>query len=220
MKTPRITMVLAAGSALALGACAVAPTAPSVTVLPGSQKSTEQFRADSATCKAQAKALLSNDAQAANNQALTNAAIGTVVGAAAGALLGQGSYNPSAVAGWGAGTGLLIGSTVGGSNSQTTSYSMQQRFDAAYVQCMYQFGHQVPGQYSNQRQAPAVTYSGYPPRNYPPPNSRPQSYPPPNYPPPNSRPPSYPPPNYPPPNYPPPANPDPNYHPLNYPPPN
>jgi uncharacterized protein YcfJ len=213
MKTPHNTMLLAAGAALILGACAVAPTAPSVTVLPGSQKSTEQFRADSMACKEQAQALLSNDAQAANNQALANAAVGTVVGAAAGALLGQGSYNPGAVAGWGAGTGLLIGSTVGGSNSQVASYTMQQRFDAAYVQCMYQRGHQVPGQVGSPRPVQS------------PPSSRGPSYPPPNYPPPSTRPPSYPPPNsrppsYPPPDYPPPADPAPNYHPLNYPPPN
>lgn len=205
-------MVLLAGAALALGACAVTPTAPSVTVLPGSQKSTEQFRADSGICKEQAQALVSNDAQAANNQAITNAAVGTVVGAAAGALLGQGSYNPSAMAGWGTGTGLVIGSTVGGSNSQVASYSMQQRYDAAYVQCMYQRGHQVPGPVSYQRPAPApATVPGYPPPNYPPPNARPPGYPPPNYPPPN-----YPPPNQPPP----PGYPAPDYHPLNYPPPN
>lgn len=200
MKTPRIPLILAAGAALALGGCAVAPTAPSVMVLPGSQKNAEQFRSDSAACQEQARALLSNDVQAANNQAVTNAALGTVIGAAAGALLGQGSYNPSAAAGWGAGTGLLIGSTVAGGNSQAASYSMQQRFDIAFVQCMYQRGHQVPGQVSYKR--PAITA---PPPNYPPPN-----YPPPNYPPPN----------YPPPNYPPPDQPPPSYHPLNYPPPN
>ena len=177
-------MVLAAGAALALGACAVTPTTPSVMVLPGTQKSAEQFRADSAACQEQARALLSNDAQAANNQAVANAAVGTLIGAAAGALLGQGSYNPSAVAGWGAGAGLLIGSTVGGSNSQVASYSMQQRFDAVYVQCMYPRGHQVPGQVSYRRFAPA-TVPGYPPPNYPPPNYPPPNYPPPPYPPPN-----------------------------------
>lgn len=189
MKTSPITMVLAAGAALALGACAVAPTAPTVTVLPGSQKSAEQFRADSAICQQQAQDLLANDAQAANNQAVANAAIGTLVGAAVGALLGQGSYDPSAAAGWGAGAGLLIGSSAGASNSQVASYTLQQRFDTIYVQCMYSRGHQVPGRFTYQRYAP-TTAPGYQP-----PSSRPPSYPPPNYPPPN-----YPPPNYPPPN--------------------
>jgi len=210
MKTPRIRMILAAGTALALGGCAVAPTTPSVMVLPGTQKSTEQFRADSAACQEQARALLANDAQTANNRAMTNAAVGTVVGAAAGALLGQGSYNPSAVAGWGAGAGLLIGSTVGDNNSQVASYTMQQRFDVVYVQCMYQRGHQVPGQFSYKRTAVTAPPPSYPPPNYPPPNYPPPNYPPPNYPPPNSPAPSYPPPDYPPPSY----------HPLNYPPSN
>lgn len=178
-------MILAASAALALGGCAVAPTAPSVMVLPGTQKSTEQFRADSAACQEQARALLSNDAQAANNQAVTNAALGTVIGAAAGALLGQGSYNPSAAAGWGAGTGLLIGSTVAGGTSQAASYSMQRRFDIAYVQCMYQSGHQVPGQVSYTRPALTAPPPNYPPPNQPPPNYHPLNYPPANYPPPN-----------------------------------
>lgn len=197
-------MILAAGLALALGGCAVAPTAPSVMVLPGSQKSPEQFQSDANACQQQAQALLANDAQAANNQAVTSAAVGTVIGAAAGALMGQGSHNPSAAAGWGAGTGLLIGSTVGGGNSQAASYSLQQRFDIAYMQCMYQRGNQVPGQISYRRLAPVQPYASQPPQSYPPPN-----YPPPNYPPPNQPPPNYPPasqplPAYPPPNYPPP----------------
>lgn len=194
MKIPSVPMIVAAGLALALGGCATAPTAPSVMVLPGFQKSPDQFQADANFCQQQAQALLANDAQAANNQAVTNAAISTVVGAVAGALIGQGSYNPSAAAGWGAGTGLLIGSTVGGGNSQVASYSLQQRFDIAYMQCMYQHGNQVPGQASYRRQAVVIPAPNHPPPNYPPPN-----YPPPNQPPLNYPPPTYPPPNYPPP---------------------
>jgi hypothetical protein len=205
MKKPHSSMILAAGLALALGGCAVTPNAPSVMVLPGSQKGADQFQVDAAVCQQQAQALLANDAQAANNQAVTSAAIGTVVGAAAGALIGQGSYNPSAAAGWGAGTGLLIGSTVGGGNSQVSSYSLQQRFDIAYMQCMYLRGNQVPGQVSYRRQTPTQPYANQPPPNYPPPNQPPPYYPPPNQTPPNYPPasqslPSYPPPNYPPPN--------------------
>ncbi len=189
MRTSLIPAILIAAVALVLSACAVAPTAPSVMVLPGSQKTASQFQADSDACQQQAQALFANEAQAANNQAGTNVVVGTVIGAAAGALLGQGSYNPSAVAGWGAGAGLLIGSTAAGGSSQYASYSMQQRFDIAYMQCMYLRGNQVPGQVTYRRQAMV------PPPNYPPPN-----YPPPNYPPPNYPPPNYPPPNYPPPN--------------------
>lgn len=174
-----MTMVLTTLIALALGGCAVAPTAPKVTVLPGSRKSPEQFRADSTACQQQVQAMLANDAQVANNQTVANAAVGTLIGAAAGALLGQGSRNPSAVAGWGAGTGLLLGSAAGSGSSQAASYAIQQRFDAIYVQCMYRCGHQVPAMISYRRSMPA-TVPDYPPPNYPP-----QSYPPPTYPPPD-----------------------------------
>lgn len=193
-------MILGAGLVLVLGGCAVTPNAPSVMVLPGSQKNAGQFYADAAACQQQAQALFANDAQTANNQAVTSAAVGAVVGAAAGALLGQGSHNPSAAAGWGAGTGLLIGSSVGGTNSQVSSYSLQQRFDIAYMQCMYLRGNQVPGQISYRRQAPSQPCANQPLPNYPPPNQPPPNYPPPNQPPPNYPPasqslPSYPPPN-------------------------
>lgn len=208
-------MILAAGVALALVGCAVAPTAPSVMVLPGYQKTPSQFQADVADCKQQAQDFLAKDVQAANNQAVANAAIGTVVGAAAGALIGQGSYDPGAMAGWGAGAGLLIGSTVGGGNLQASSYSLQQRFDIAYMQCMYQRGHQVPGQVSYRPLAPARPYANQPLPNYPPPNYPPPSYPPPNYPPPNQPPPNYPPANQSLPDYPPPSYPPPNYPPPN-----
>jgi uncharacterized protein YcfJ len=215
MKTSRISMILTAGLTLALGGCATTPTAPNVMVLPGSQKSADQFQADANFCQQQAQGLLANDAQAANNQAVANAAIGTVIGAVAGALIGQGSYNPSAAAGWGAGTGLLIGSTVGGGNSQATSYSLQQRFDIAYMQCMYQRGNQVPGQVAYRRQAVIMPAPNQPPPNYPPPNQPRSNAPSPNYPPQN-----YPPPNQPPSNYPSGSQPPPSYPPPNYPPPN
>ncbi len=112
--------------------------------------------------------MLTNDAQVASNQTVANAAVGTLIGAAAGVLLGQGSHNPGAVAGWGAGTGLLLGSAVGSRNSQAASYGMQQRFDAIYVQCMYRRSHQVPAMISYWRSAP-VTVPHYPPPNHPPP---------------------------------------------------
>ena len=183
MKTSCTPVILIAGVALVLGGCAAAPTAPSVMVLPGSHKTADQFQADANACQQQAQALLANDAQAVNNQAATSVVVGTVIGAAAGALLGQGSYNPSAAAGWGAGTGMLIGSTVAGGNSQFASHSLQQRFDIAYMQCMYLRGNQVPGQVSYRRQAVVSPSANQPPPNYPPPNYPPPNYPPPNYPP-------------------------------------
>lgn len=166
------------GAVLALGGCAVVPTAPSVMVLPGTQKTAAEFQADSAVCQQQAQAMVAPAAQAANDQAVASAAIGTAVGAAAGALLGGGYHSHNSAAA-GAATGLMFGSAVGGSQSQFSSYSLQQRYDIAYMQCMYLRGHQVPGQASYRRRAPAAPPPGLPPPIYSPP-----SYPPPNTPPP------------------------------------
>jgi uncharacterized protein YcfJ len=162
------TRVLGFAAALVLGGCAVAPTTPSVLVLPGSQKAPAQFQADAAACRDQAYALVAPQVDAANNQAAASAVIGTAIGAGIGALFGSGGgyyYNNNAAVAWGAGTGLLFGSAVGSGNAQASSYSLQQRFDIAYMQCMYQVGNQIPGQASyvrRQRVAPAV----------PPPNQR------------------------------------------------
>ena len=177
MKYPLTFNLLAVAAALVLGGCAIAPTKPSVLVLPGTQKSPPEFQADSAACQQQAQAMLAPEVQAINNQAATSAAVGTVIGAATGALFGYG--NGSAVA-WGAGTGLAVGSAVGGGNSQNSSYGLQRRFDIAYLQCMYAHGNQVPGQASYRRQVPITPQASRPP---PPPPAQP-NYPPPNTPPP------------------------------------
>lgn len=180
---PLQPLLLALGAALALGGCAVAPTAPTVMVLPGTQKTADQFHADGAMCQQQAQAMFAPATQAANDQAVASAAIGTVVGAAAGALLGGGYYSNSSIAA-GAATGLMFGSAVGGSQSQYSTYGLQRRFDIAYVQCMYLRGHQVPGQASYRRQAPVAPAPNRPPPIYSPPGNGSPSYPPPNTPPP------------------------------------
>ena len=208
MTTNRRPTILALASALALGGCAIAPTAPTVMVLPGTQKNPAQFQADYQTCQLEAQARLAPAAEAANNVAASNVVIGTVLGAAVGALLGQGAYNPGAVAAWGAGTGLLMGSSAAGGTSQGSTYSLQVGYNHAFMQCMYQRGHQVPGQVAYPRQgafAPQPPPPAYGAPAYPPPN-----YPAPNYPPPNTAPPVVPPPRntapgYPPPNTPPPS---------------
>jgi uncharacterized protein YcfJ len=176
---------------VALGGCAVSPTSPSVMVLPGPLKSQAQFQADNSACQQQAHAQVAPGVEAANNQAAANAVIGTAIGAAVGALVGYGGYGgygnyANQAAAWGAGTGLVYGGAVGGSNSQAANYGLQQRYDAAFAQCMYVRGNQVPGQVSHRRVAPAVPPPppGYMPPNYPPRNALPPDVPPPNTPPP------------------------------------
>lgn len=174
-----------------LSGCAVTPAGPSVMVLPGSHKSPAQFQVDSGACQQQAQAQVAPGVEAANNQAAANAVIGTAIGAAVGALVGYGGYGgygnyAGQAAAWGAGTGLVYGGAVGGSYSQAANYGLQQRYDAAFAQCMYLRGNQVPGQASYRRAAPAVPPPppGYVPPNVPPRNTLPPNVPPPNTPPP------------------------------------
>jgi predicted nucleic acid-binding Zn ribbon protein len=173
--------------AAVLGGCAVTPTAPTVLVLPGVQKSMPQFQADSTNCQQQALAFVAPQAEAANNQAATSAVVGTAIGAAVGALLGSGYYYNGSSAAWGAGTGLLVGSSIGAGQSQASSYSLQQRYDIAFVQCMYQLGHQVPGHAAARRPVRAVRAPpAVPPADTPAPNYPPSNTPAPNFPPPNT----------------------------------
>jgi hypothetical protein len=178
----------AVAGAVALTGCAVAPTAPTVMVLPGTQKTPSQYQLDNARCQQQAQAVVAPQVDAANNQAAASAIIGTAIGAAVGALFGSGYYYNSSAAAWGAGTGLLMGSSVGAGQSQASSYSLQQRYDIAFMQCMYQLGNQVPGQVTARRPAPAaravptVPPANQPAPNYPPPNTPAPTFPPPNTP--------------------------------------
>ena len=189
MKPLRGLPLASVACTVALAGCAVTPSAPGVLVLPGSQKSAPQFQADNARCQQQAQAFVAPQVEAANNQAAASAVVGTVIGAAVGALLGTGYYyngNNSSAAAWGAGTGLLLGSTVAAGQSQVSSASLQQRYDVAFMQCMFALGNQVPGQVTTRRAAPTRQY---PPANTPAPQMPPRDTPAPNIPPPDTPPP-------------------------------
>jgi outer membrane lipoprotein SlyB len=95
-----------------------------------------------------------------------SAALGTVLGAVAGAAIDGRSG-----AGVGAGTGLLFGSLSGAEARNSSGYGMQQRYDIAYLQCMYAKGHRVPvaGRFSNETAPPASGSYAIPPPNTPPP---------------------------------------------------
>ncbi len=175
-----------------LGGCVTVPTGPAVRVMPGAQKSFEQFRADDAGCRQYAQAAIGGPeaGQNAANSAANNAVAGTLIGAAAGAIIGSASGQAGPGAAIGAGTGLLFGSAAGGNVAGYSSYEMQRSYDTVYMQCMYAHGNQVPGR---------MAYRA-PPPNYPPSGSAPGNppsyyrapgggYPPPNYPPPNTPPP-------------------------------
>lgn len=178
------SVVLPLAASVMLGACVTAPTGPNVMVLPGTQKSLDQFNADNWNCRQYARATIegSDPAQAAANSAVA----GAVIGAAAGALIGAASGQAGQGAAIGAGTGLLFGGAAGSNAAGLSYYEAQRRYDIAYMQCMYARGHQIPGR----RVVYTGAASGYPPANYPPPpNAGAPPYPPPGTPPPPGAPP-------------------------------
>ena len=179
----RVAIIIVSGS---LAACATYPSGPSMMALPGNGASFDQFRADDYECQNYAQQTLGGRTpqQAASDSGANTAAVGTVIGAAAGALLGAASGNAGAGAAIGAGSGLILGSASGTDSYAASGYLAQQRFDDAYIQCMYAKGHQVPvpASVANfQQSAPA--YNAPPPSgpvtvppaggNYPPPGTTP-----------------------------------------------
>ncbi len=187
MRHPMRKILLVALAAAATG-CASIPNGPGVMALPGRGMSFDQFQADDYACQLYARQATGLPAtqQAATDSAVNNAAVGTAIGAAAGALLGAAGGNAGAGAAIGAGSGLIFGSAAGADAYGGTAYNVQERYDGAYVQCMYAKGHQVPvpagvaAQQQIQQQAPSYGYPATPPVSTP----APSAYPPINAPPP------------------------------------
>ncbi|MGI4847122.1 MAG: hypothetical protein ACRYGK_03155 [Janthinobacterium lividum] len=154
-----------------LSSCTTMPTGPSVMVLPGSGKNFDQFRVDDYDCRSYAQAQSGGvtASSAADESVARSALLGTVIGAAAGAAIGgRGSV------GVGAGTGLAIGGLSGTGAAQASGYTLQQRYDIGYQQCMYAKGNQIPSYGGRARQVtryPAVT--SYPSAPPPPPEGMP-----------------------------------------------
>src|SRR5271167_4013457 len=170
--------VAALAGALVLAGCVTVPTGPAVMALPGSSKSFDQFQADDFACRDYAQYSLGPGTEkAASDAAAANAVGGAAWGAAAGAIIGAATGRAGPGAAIGAGTGLLFGSAAGANSAGASSYGMQRRYDAAYLQCMYAKGNQVPG---GARYAPRY---GPPPGYPPPPYGPPPDYVPPGGPP-------------------------------------
>ncbi|WP_429563777.1 hypothetical protein [Paraburkholderia sp. MM6662-R1] len=136
-----VTAAVSLSCIIALDGCASMPMGPTVMALPGTGKSFDQFRADDATCQQFASQQTGgvSTQQATATGALGGMAAGTALGAAAGA-----AFNGRRGAAVGAGAGLLGGSMIGAGMAQSSSISLQHRYDQAYVQCMYANGERVP----------------------------------------------------------------------------
>src|SRR6185295_4465156 len=109
-KMSKRSLAAALAAALALAGCVTVPTGPAVPVMPGYQKSTDQFRADDNDCRNYAYASIGgpNAGRPANDAAANNAVVGAAIGAGVGALIGAATHNAGNGAAWGAGTGLLF----------------------------------------------------------------------------------------------------------------
>ena len=154
-------------TAVLLSACVTVPSGPSVMVLPGTDKSFDQFQSDGIACNQYAQQMTGNAGQVATDAATANAVAGTLIGAAAGAAIGSVTGRAGPGAAIGAGTGLLFGSAAGNNAAGASYYQVQQRYDQAYLQCMYARGNQVPVR-SDYRRGPPGYYSPPPPGYGPP----------------------------------------------------
>lgn len=136
---PLATMIM-------LSACATVPNGPSVMVLPGAQKTFEQFREDNGICQYYAQEAIgqTTPGQAGTESATKSAVSGTAIGAATGAIIGAAAGNAGAGATIGADSGLLVGGVAGSSAAEVSIDTVQRRYDIAYIQCMYAKGNQVP----------------------------------------------------------------------------
>ncbi len=174
MKTTHQLILVAV--ALSLSACATNPTGPSNMALPGTGKDFNVFRADDLSCRDFALTQIGGKTvnQQYNASLATTTAVGTVVGAAIGAAAGGGEG-----AAIGAGMGALSGGAIGSNTAAVSGMNAQDKYDNAYLQCMYAAGHRIPVPASMARTysqganpAPATTGSGYYPP--PPPPNRPR----------------------------------------------
>jgi hypothetical protein len=130
---------------LVVSGCATMPTGPSVLVLPAPGKPLEAFQSEDLVCRQWAGERVGISAQdTANKNTVSGAAVGTAIGAGAGALIGAATGHAGEGAAIGAGSGLLFGSATGATAGQEYGWEAQQRYDYAYVQCMYAKGNQIP----------------------------------------------------------------------------
>ena len=141
-------IIIASVSALALslaGCASTRPAAPSLTIIPGANKSTAAYEKDADACDAAAQRAVGGQSPgaAANDAAVSSAVVGTAIGALAGAAIGGASGRAGPGAAIGAGTGLLAGSAIGAGNAQAAGGSVQARYDSVYAQCMQSRGNQI-----------------------------------------------------------------------------
>ena len=140
-----VLCVFSFAAGLLLIGCTTIPHGPSVMVLPGQGRTFDEFQYDDALCRQWSSQQIGDTGNdAATRSTVTGAAVGTAIGAATGAAIGAAAGDPATGAAVGSGVGLLGGTTVGAQHGTYAAEDLQRRYDAAYMQCMYAKGHQVP----------------------------------------------------------------------------
>ncbi|HYM01682.1 MAG TPA: glycine zipper family protein, partial [Stellaceae bacterium] len=135
MKTKMTVIILAS-----LAGCASQPIGPTVNVMPAPNKPFERFAEEDAFCRDFARQQIAGAPEQANSAVIGSAIVGTVLGAGLGAAVGGGQGAAA-----GAATGTIIGTGVGSSGAAWAQMTIQQRYNVAFMQCMYAKGNQVPG---------------------------------------------------------------------------
>lgn len=139
----RLLLVLGAGASLS--ACATEPpTGPRIVAMPATGESFAVFQQHDATCRDFAAGRTNPSALQKPGAAVAGAAAGAGLGAAAGALIGSANGHAGGGAAIGAGSGLLLGSALGLGRQRREETAVQQRYDAAYAQCMAANGERLP----------------------------------------------------------------------------
>jgi hypothetical protein len=149
---------LALGLALISG-CATLPEGPSITALPGTGKSLEEFRAADDACRQDS---LERVRGVTPNLGVTETdqkrAAETAVNPAAGASIGAGED---------ASTDSGMAGAIPADTQTVSARDLRYRYDSAYIKCMYAKGHRVPvsGRVitPSSAHAPFSSGSAYPP---------------------------------------------------------
>jgi hypothetical protein len=129
-----------------VSACATIPSGPNVTVVPARGKPFELFQQEDLLCRRWAEQRIGISPQEViNKDTTTGAMVGTAVGAGLGALAGAASGQAGGGALIGGAAGMLVGAASGADSGRISGYEAQQRYDSAYVQCMYAKDNHILG---------------------------------------------------------------------------
>jgi len=136
-------IVATLAATISLAACVAPPTAPTIPVGLGPNKTLDAFNADQAACQQYAAAQIAPAAAAANNQAVGGALLSTALGAGLGAGIGAAAGNAGRGAAIGAASGGALGIIGNAAGSPYAQGSLQQQYDIMYGECMAAHGNSV-----------------------------------------------------------------------------